>query len=201
MLRNRLLYLAALAGGTVFYCFFYAWFSWFLLVLLWCLPALSLVVSLPAMLTMDLRLVSPGNPRRGEAAELRLQTVCRLPQPMCRFRLRMTEHTSGHETTFRARPRSLQMALELPTNHCGAVTCAVDRGRVYDYLGLFRLPRRWNCQTELFGAALPPAAGAAAQPGSAPGSVLPAQARGRLCRGPRAGTTGPETAPGKFTGS
>ena len=68
MLRNRLLYLAALAGGTVFYCFFYAWFSWFLLVLLWCLPALSLVVSLPAMLTMDLRLVSPGNPRRGEAA-------------------------------------------------------------------------------------------------------------------------------------
>ena len=149
MLRNRLLYLAALAGGTVFYCFFYAWFSWFLLVLLWCLPALSLVVSLPAMLTMDLRLVSPGNPRRGEAAELRLQTVCRLPQPMCRFRLRMTEHTSGHETTFRARPRSLQMALELPTNHCGAVTCAVDRGRVYDYLGLFRLPRRWNCQTEL----------------------------------------------------
>ena len=51
MLRNRLLYLAALAGGTVFYCFFYAWFSWFLLVLLWCLPALSLVVSLPAMLT------------------------------------------------------------------------------------------------------------------------------------------------------
>lgn len=61
----------------------------------------------------------------------------------------MTEHTSGHETTFRARPRSLQMALELPTNHCGAVTCAVDRGRVYDYLGLFRLPRRWNCQTEL----------------------------------------------------
>ena len=79
MLRNRLLYLAALVGGTVFYCFFYAWFSWFLLVLLWCLPALSLVVSLPAMLTMDLRLVSPGNPRRGEAAELRLQTVCRLP--------------------------------------------------------------------------------------------------------------------------
>lgn len=29
------------------------------------------------------------------------------------------------------------------------MTCAVDRGRVYDYLGLFRLPRRWNCQTEL----------------------------------------------------
>ena len=70
MLRNRLLYLAALAGGTVFYCFFYAWFSWFLLVLLWCLPALSLVVSLPAMLTMDLRLVSPGesSPGRGGGA-------------------------------------------------------------------------------------------------------------------------------------
>ncbi|MFR0733164.1 MAG: hypothetical protein ACLSHU_02170 [Oscillospiraceae bacterium] len=52
-----------------------------LLVLLWCLPALSLVVSLPAMLTMDLRLVSPGNPRRGEAAGSG-PDVCRLPQPM-----------------------------------------------------------------------------------------------------------------------
>ena len=96
MLRNRLLYLAALVGGTVFYCFFYAWFSWFLLVLLWCLPALSLVASLPAMLTMDLRLVSPGNPRRGEAAELRLQTVCRLRQPMCRFRLPLLEFFNFH---------------------------------------------------------------------------------------------------------
>ena len=69
MLRNRLLYLAALAGGTVFYCFSYAWFSWFLLVLLWCLPALSLVVSLPAMLTMDLRLVSPGKIGRASCRE------------------------------------------------------------------------------------------------------------------------------------
>ncbi len=187
MLRNRLLYLAALAGGTVFLLF--------LLCLVFLVSSGASVVPAGAVSGGkpaghahhgSAPGLPQGNPRRGEAAELRLQTVCRLPQPMCRFRLRMTEHTSGHETTFRARPRSLQMALELPTNHCGAVTCAVDRGRVYDYLGLFRLPRRWNCQTELFGAALPPAAGAAAQPGSAPGSVLPAQARGRLCRGPRA---------------
>ena len=155
MLRNRLIYLAALAGGTVFYCFFYAWFSWFLLVLLLCLPVLSLLVSLPAMLTTDLRIVPPRNPRRGELAELRLQTVCRLPQPMCRFRLRVWEQASGHETTFRARPRSLQMALELPTSHCGAVTCTVERSRVYDYLGLFRLPRHWNRQVELLVLPLP----------------------------------------------
>lgn len=42
MLRNRLIYLAALVGGSVFYLFFYAWFSWFLLVILWSLPVLSL---------------------------------------------------------------------------------------------------------------------------------------------------------------
>ena len=57
MLRNRLMYLIALVGGTVFYLFFYAWFSWFLLVILWSLPVLSLVASLPAMLTMELSVV------------------------------------------------------------------------------------------------------------------------------------------------
>ncbi len=149
MLRNRLIYLTALVGGTVFYLFFYAWFSWFLLVLLLSLPVLSLVASLPAMLTMELSVVPPGNRCRGEQAELRLQTVCRLPQPMCRFRIRVTQGISGQETTCRARPRSLQMALPLPTGHCGVVTCGVERVRVYDYLGLFRLPRRWVGQTEM----------------------------------------------------
>ena len=105
MLRNRLIYLTALVGGTVFYLFFYAWFSWFLLVLLLSLPVLSLVASLPAMLTMELSVVPPGNRCRGEQAELRLQTVCRLPQPMCRFRIRVTQGISGQETTCRARPR------------------------------------------------------------------------------------------------
>ena len=148
MLRNRLIYLAALVGGSVFYLFFYAWFSWFLLVILWSLPVLSLVASLPAMLTMELSVVPPGNPCRGEQAELRLQTVCRLPQPRCRFRIRVTQGSSGQETICRARPRSLQMALPLPTGHCGVVTCRVERARVYDYLGLFGLPRRWMGQTE-----------------------------------------------------
>ena len=48
MLRNRLIYLAALLGGVVFYGFFYVWFSWYLLVLLLCLPWFSLLLSLPA---------------------------------------------------------------------------------------------------------------------------------------------------------
>ncbi len=88
---------------------------------------LSLVASLPAMLTMELSVVPPGNPCRGEQAELRLQTVCRLPQPMCRFRIRVTQGSSGQETICRARPRSLQMTLPLPTGHCGVVTCRVER--------------------------------------------------------------------------
>lgn len=146
MLRNRLIYLAALIAATVFYCFFYAWFSWFLLLLLLSLPAFSLAVSLPAMTTMQLHIMAQEKVRRGDAAQIRLQTVCRLPQPRCRFTIRVTEVLTGCQTRCRVWPRALQMTLDLPTEHCGEIVCAVEKVWVYDYLGLFRLPRRWRSQ-------------------------------------------------------
>lgn len=149
MLRNRLIYLAALLGGVVFYGFFYVWFSWYLLVLLLCLPWFSLLLSLPAMVTMKLQMSPPGKVHRNEQAELRLQTVCRLPQPMCRFTLRIHESAAGRQTACKARPRALQMTMQLPTGHCGMITCTVARARVFDYLGLFSLPRRWRCLAEV----------------------------------------------------
>ena len=128
---------------------FYVWFSWYLLVLLLCLPWFSLLLSLPAMVTMKLQMSPPGKVHRNEQAELRLQTVCRLPQPMCRFTLRIHESAAGRQTACKARPRALQMAMQLPTGHCGMITCTVARARVFDYLGLFSLPRRWRCLAEV----------------------------------------------------
>lgn len=50
MIKNIIIYLAILAASFVFSIYYYAWFSWFLLVLVICIPLLSLVISLPFMI-------------------------------------------------------------------------------------------------------------------------------------------------------
>lgn len=147
MLRNRLIYVAALVGATVFYGFFYAWFSEFLLVLLLTLPVLSLLASLPAMLMMHLQLQAPQQTGRGKAARLHLWTACPLPQPMCRFSLTVYNPLTGLRQRHKLRPTALHMVMDLPTEHSGQIVCWVSRCRVYDYLGLFCLPRRWTVET------------------------------------------------------
>lgn len=158
MARNRLIYLAALVGATVFYGFFYAWFSEFLLILLLALPVLSLVVSIPAMLTMQLHLQAPQQTGRGNAVKLRLWTTCPLPQPMCRFFLTVHNPLTGFRQRRKIRPSALHMVMELPTEHSGQIVCQVSRCKVYDYLGLFCFPRRWmeESWTDIAPAPIPP---------------------------------------------
>lgn len=147
MLKNRLIYLLALLGATVFYGFFYVWFSEFLLVLLLALPLVSLAISLPSMLLMKLEIHGPGAVPRGGTGEARMTTVCPLPQPACRFALEVTNPLSGAFQRHKVRPDTLHMVLTLPTDHCGCVVCRAVRCRVYDYLGLFALPRRWRAES------------------------------------------------------
>ena len=141
MLRNRLLYLAALAGGLVFYCFFYAWFSWYLLLLLLCLPWLSLLVSLPAMLQFRLTLNADATVRRGTAAKAWVRVSCPLPCPAYRARIRLQAGFTGGRVLLKICSGN-QWSTVLPTVHCGRLICSLEKVRVYDYLGLFRLPRR-----------------------------------------------------------
>ena len=51
MIKNILIYLAILSSAFIFNIFYYAWFSWFLLVLTICIPFVSLVFSLPFMIS------------------------------------------------------------------------------------------------------------------------------------------------------
>lgn len=141
MLRNRLLYLAALVGGFVFYCFFYAWFSWYLLLLLLCLPWLSLLVSLPAMLQFRLTLQADAAVRRHGAAKARIHALSSLPCPAYRARICIQAGFTGDRSSLKIRP-GIQWSTALPSAHCGHLTCSLERVRVYDYLGLFCLPRR-----------------------------------------------------------
>lgn len=143
MIRRWALYLLTLLSVLVFYVFYYGWISHFLFVVVLLLPWLSLLVSLPAMLGLRVRWNWQTEARcsRGNTAILRLgRRRAWLPAPRCRLSLQVTHVGSGQNVVW---PLWLQEAQELPldTTHCGVLRCQLVQGWVYDYLGLFRLPR------------------------------------------------------------
>ena len=144
MLKNWILYLFSLGCGLVFHAFYYGWYSWFVLMLLICLPLFTLLISIPAMLRMRLWLEAPFRCSTGDQIYLGLQGSCgRLPMPKCRFRLTMANCLSGQSVSVRQRiPSGARWYVSLDTSHCGHMNCHVDRSRIYDYLGLFWIPAR-----------------------------------------------------------
>ena len=123
-------YLAALLGSLVFYGFYREWFSWIMLLTVAFLPWFSLLISLPAMLTVKAGLRCPQSVRMGVPARTALQLDSKFPTPPVRSRIRL--HNSLTDTKFVGQPGEL-----IPTEHCGAMTISYDRLFVYDYLGLF----------------------------------------------------------------
>lgn len=144
MLRNWLVYLLGLAGALVFHIYYFGWYSWFVLVLAVALPWFSLLVSLLAMLRTRLRMDAPALLTRNEAAYVTLRADNGfLPQPLCRFRLTITAVMTGERRSLRQSTQSQgSWYVPLDTSHAGAYLCQVEKARVYDYLGLFRLPVR-----------------------------------------------------------
>ena len=144
MLRNWLVYLLGLAGALVFHIYYFGWYSWFVLVLAVALPWFSLLVSLLAMLRTRLRMDAPALLTRNEAAYVTLRAGNGfLPQPLCRFRLTITAVMTGERRSLRQSTQSQgSWYVPLDTAHAGAYLCQVEKARVYDYLGLFRLPVR-----------------------------------------------------------
>ncbi len=142
MVKNWLLYLGGLAATLVFYANYTGWYSWFLLVLMVGLPLYSLLVSILAMVRVRIRLEVPAFCRRGEPAYVTIRARGGfLPIPKCCFRLRVTSVMTGETVTIRQQiPGQESWYVPLRTEHCGALQCSVEKGRVYDYLSLFWLP-------------------------------------------------------------
>ena len=128
-------YLAALSGCGVFYIAYGEWFSFLALVLMLALPWLSLVLSLPAMLTTRVTLEGAEKVPMNAPAEVWLQGSCPLPMPVFRGRIRLRRCFTGELLWYSS-------ARGLPTDHCGAFLAAGETLDVCDYLGLFALPVR-----------------------------------------------------------
>lgn len=131
MAGRRILYLTALVGCLVFYIFYRQWMSFLLLVLVLALPWLSLLVSLPAMVTTKVTVDCPAFVPLGNDAAGKLRAVSPFPLPPIRGKIRVVRPLG--RVFYRLRDGS-----HLPTDHCGGLLCSGEKIRVYDYLGLFR---------------------------------------------------------------
>jgi len=135
MTGKRIWYLTALLGALGFYLAYGEWFSCILLLYIAGLPWLSLLLSLPAIVTFRLDPEAPEHVRQGEDAQAWLLGSSRFPLPPFKGRLLLKSCQTG--LTSRYHPE-----VGIPTDHCGAVTVTVKHPRVCDYLGLFSFPSR-----------------------------------------------------------
>ncbi len=133
MFGRRIVYLAALLSCGVFYIAYGEWVSAIALLTVLGLPWLSLVLSLPAMLSFHLSTDGPVALSMGEEGELWLMGTSQFPLPPFTGKLQLKNRMTGEIQRY-------QPTLGLPTEHCGSFLVTVEKARVCDYLGLFTLP-------------------------------------------------------------
>lgn len=146
MAANRVFYLAALLAAAGFYlAASTVWFAWVALFVLLLAPAVSFLLSLPQMRRVRIALNAPESVEQGERLLLQLsvETVAWLPLPELRLRLRIETVGDGQQEYryLRRIPRS-GGTVWLEAEQAGLLSVSADKLRVYDYLGLFRLPVR-----------------------------------------------------------
>ena len=139
MWGRRFGYLAALVCSLIFFGCYKEWLSWIVLLTVILLPLISLLFSLPAMLTVKAELRCAGKVVRDMPARVTLQLKSMLPTPPVRCRVRLENSLTGQ--SFLGAPGE-----RIPTEHCGAMTVSYPELSVYDYLGLFR--RRLHTQSK-----------------------------------------------------
>ena len=144
MLKSRCLYLAALLGVLIFHTYYTGWFSWYVLMLALVLPWFSLLCSLRPMLKLRLSAQMPSSCTIGEPAALRLGCAGNLRlSPPYRFESVIFDCMADSACCQKILLSGSKTAqIELPTHHAGAYRCRLQKGSVYDYLGLFRFPLR-----------------------------------------------------------
>lgn len=145
MLENRLFYLASLVGIVIFHCYYTGWISWFMLVVILILPFFSLAFSLPSVLHLRLAVQMPARCTREEEALFVLTNTHKgvLPIPLCRVRYVCEDVMADKSQSIWLKLAAWdKFTITLPTAHCGAYRCYVQKARVYDYLGLFSFSLR-----------------------------------------------------------
>lgn len=133
MLKHRLVYCPIFLTALGLWLGYGTPFSFRWLLAVAGLPWLSLLLSLPAMVTFRVCPSGESRLRMGQSGTLLLQGTTPLPMPPFRGRLRLYPGAGGKRFWY-------DPVAGIPTDHCAGFRVQVERGRVYDYLGLFCLP-------------------------------------------------------------
>lgn len=135
MVLNRIIYLLALIGSTVFYCCYREWLGWVIFLVAWVSLPLSLLLTIPNVIGVKLRINCPFMVPLGASTRVRLEVANALPAPPIGGGFRVTRATTGE--TWKLRDRDA-----LPADHCGQLKVEPVKLRLFDYLGILRLPTK-----------------------------------------------------------
>lgn len=152
MLKNIFIYLFILAAAFAFSVFYYAWFSWFLFIVVLCVPLVSLAVSLPFMiltLSRGLECFCDETVSNFDSLHIgiRIRNGKSLLCPYLKIKFKTVNSFSSKRKNVVLKyggviSKPVVMVCEALTQHCGCVDIKANFGKVYDFTGIFFLPVR-----------------------------------------------------------
>ena len=144
MAKNRVIYFLLLAASAVLFVVHGAWFYWIVLLTVLALPFVSLLCSLPMILTVQPELSVPPEATRGTEVFLRLSAHMPkwMPSATVRYCVKIRSQMTGKEQTVRRSPGVPDVQWTFAPPHCGAYRITVSKCRVYDALGLWSFSRK-----------------------------------------------------------
>ena len=115
-------------------------------------PWISLLLSLPAMLTVKADLRCAGRATQDMPVRINWHLRCKLPVPPVKCTVRLVNSLTGER--YLGSPGDM-----IPTKHCGMITISYPEMYVYDYMGLFRrkLKQENSCKLYIFPKPVPAA--------------------------------------------
>lgn len=154
MIKNIIVYICILFAAFVFSIFYYAWFSWYLLLCILSLPVLSLLVSLPFMIItalngINLNFAGSNNDSSDCLIAISGKKHTAIVCPLIRIKIKAYNSFANinYKGTLFCAGRISEQTLLIQKklcNHCGRVAVNIKSCRVYDLMGIFFIPIKTN---------------------------------------------------------
>ncbi len=158
MLKYRIVYGLVLAASLIFYLFYTAYLSFFTLIAVLLLPALSLIFTLLSAAKTGVRF-EVKNPCAGKEEVVTLDIIFQnrsvFPIAQAWLLFSCTNALSGEtmrEAFYIAINSGAEQTAEyeLKSQYCGKLTIQLEQIKFYDHFGIFRIKRRFGTATEVF---------------------------------------------------
>ena len=148
MAQRRAEYIFILIAALLFYAFCTDFISLFILLNVLFLPVMSVVLTCISGLSLEAAIENPDTTRAKVGDELRVYVRVKNPARLGGARVRMNllinYELEGKVHTEKMRfvtERKEQMtACLVSAEHCGRITCRIEKLKLYDYLWLFAIP-------------------------------------------------------------